>query len=178
MTRHRRAAGAPHSERMLTIALVCFALAAICITCSFTGCEAVATAPSPVDAWYAVRRVVDGDTIVMTGIGTVRLIGVDTPETVDPRRPVQCFGREASAYLRARLDGVDVRLEYDTARHDRYRRTLAYVYLRDGTFVNAAIVRDGYGVAYTRFPFRHLESFRRLEREARESGRGLWGACR
>ncbi len=123
-----------------------------------------------------VERVVDGDTIVVRGVGRVRLIGVDTPETVDPRRPVEFFGREASAFTKRLLEGQRVRLEYDRERSDRYGRTLAYVYLHDGTFANAEIVRRGYGHAYTRFPFRHLDRFRRLEREAREAGRGLWGA--
>ena len=123
-----------------------------------------------------VERVVDGDTIVVRGVGRVRLIGVDTPETVDPRRPVEFFGREASAFAKRLLEGQQVRLEYDRERTDRYGRTLAYVHLRDGTFANAEIIRRGYGHASTRFPFRHLDRFRRLEREAREAGRGLWGA--
>lgn len=123
-----------------------------------------------------VERVVDGDTIVVRGVGNVRLIGVDTPETVHPSRPVEFFGREASAFTKRMLEGRRVRLEYDQERTDRYGRTLAYVYLPDGTFVNAEIVRRGYGHAYTRFPFRHLDRFRRLEREARTAGRGLWGA--
>ena len=123
-----------------------------------------------------VERVVDGDTIVVQGVGRVRLIGVDTPETVDPRRPVELFGREASAFTKRLLEGQRVRLEYDRERTDRYGRTLAYVYLPDGTLANAEIIRLGYGHAYTRFPFRHLDRFRRLEREARDGGRGLWGA--
>ena len=69
-----------------------------------------------------------------------------------------------------------MRLEYDWERTDRYGRTLAYVYLPDGTFVNAEIIGQGYGHAYTRFPFKHLDRFRQLEREARNAGRGLWGA--
>ena len=121
-----------------------------------------------------VERVIDGDTVVVRGVGRVRLIGVDTPETVDPRRAVEFFGREASAFTKRLLEGQRVRLEYDRERTDRYGRTLAYVYLRDGTFANAEIVRRGYGHAYTRFPFRYLDRFRRLEREAREAGRGLW----
>ena len=122
-----------------------------------------------------VERVVDGDTIVVQGIGSVRLIGVDTPETVHPNRPVEFFGKEASAFTKRMLEGKRVRLEYDQERQDRYGRTLAYVYLTDGTFANAEIIRRGYGHAYTRFPFRHLERFRQLEREARTSRRGLWG---
>lgn len=123
-----------------------------------------------------VERVVDGDTIIVRGVGRVRLIGVDTPETVDPRRPVELFGKEASAFTKRLLEGRRVRLEYDQQRTDRYGRTLAYVYLPDGTFANAEIIRRGYGHAYTRFPFRLRDRFRRIEREARSAGVGLWGA--
>ena len=123
-----------------------------------------------------VERVVDGDTIIVSGVGRVRLIGVDTPESVDPRRPVEFFGKEASAFTKRLVDGKRVRLEHDWERTDRYGRTLAYVYLPDGTFVNAEIIRQGYGHAYTRFPFEHLDRFRQFEREARQAGRGLWGA--
>ncbi len=121
-----------------------------------------------------VERVVDGDTIVVRGIGTVRLIGIDTPETVDPRKPVEYFGQEASIFLKRLVEGQTVRLEYDQQRTDRYNRTLAYVYLADGTFVNAEIVRQGYGHAYTAFPFKYLEQFRTLQREAMNNNRGLW----
>lgn len=121
-----------------------------------------------------VTRVVDGDTIIVSGVGSVRLIGVDTPETVDPRKPVQFFGAEASAYTRTTAQGKQVRLEYDTQRTDKYGRTLAYVYLPDGVLLNAEIIRQGYGHAYTVFPFRYLEQFRQYEREAREAQRGLW----
>ena len=127
-------------------------------------------------AAQVVERVVDGDTIIVQGVGRVRLIGVDTPETVHPRRPVECFGKEASAYTKRLLHEQHVRLEYDQERTDRYGRTLAYVYLSNGTLANAEIVRQGYGHAYTRFPFRHLDEFRQHEREARQGERGLWGA--
>ena len=119
-------------------------------------------------------RVVDGDTIVLDGGERVRLIGVDTPESVDPRRPVEWFGKEASAFTRRLVEGRRVRLEYDRTRRDVHRRTLAYVYLEDGTFVNLEIVRRGYGHAYTRFPFRYLEQFRAAERQARAERAGLW----
>ena len=136
---------------------------------------ALTLAPAPAAA-QLVERVVDGDTIIVRGVGRVRLIGVDTPETVHPRRPVECFGKEASAFTKRLLEGRRARLEYDQERTDRYGRTLAYVYLPNGTFANAEIVRQGYGHAYTRFPFRYLEEFRRHEREARQGERGLWGA--
>lgn len=121
-----------------------------------------------------VTRVIDGDTIVVQGVGTVRLIGVDTPETVDPRKPVQPFGREASAFTRQLVGGKVVRLEYDWQRKDKYDRTLAYVFLADGTFVNAEIVKQGFGHAYTQYSFKYLDEFRGYEREARTAGRGLW----
>jgi len=139
------------------------------IACLF-GVLAAAAAPGQL-----VERVVDGDTIIVEGVGRVRLIGVDTPETVHPNRPVEFFGKEASAFTKGLLEGKRVRLEYDQERQDRYGRTLAYVYLSDGTFVNAEIIRRGYGHAYTRFPFRHMEAFRQYEREARDNRRGLWG---
>lgn len=123
---------------------------------------------------YAVARVVDGDTVVLRDVGTVRLIGVDTPETQDPREPVQHFGVEAADFLRRLVVGREVRIEYDDQRTDKYRRTLGYLYLEDGTFVNREIIRQGYGHAYLTYPFRFAEDFRQAEREARETARGLW----
>lgn len=128
--------------------------------------------------WITVTRVVDGDTIVLEDGQKVRLIGVDTPETVDPRKPVQFFGKEASAFTRAELEGKRVRLEYDWERTDKYGRTLAYVYLEDGTLFNAKLIASGYAHAYTKYPFKQefMDLFRQLERDARENGRGLWAA--
>ena len=140
-------------------------------------------APEPAPGWYRVERVIDGDTLKVYPNPSpasdqgdrIRLIGVDTPETVRPDYPVEYFGREAAAFTRRLSEGRRVRLEFDPAAgQDRYGRTLAYVYLEDGTFVNAEIIRQGYGHAYTNFPFAYLEEFRALEREARESHRGLW----
>ena len=150
-------------------------VSAVAIRCVTVALAAVLPALAPTGAaGQIVERVVDGDTIIVRGVGRVRLIGVDTPETVAPGRPVEFFGREASAFAKRLLEGRRVRLDYDRERTDRYGRTLAYVHLADGTFVNAEIIRRGYGHAYTRFPFRHLDRFRRLEREARSAGRGLW----
>jgi len=105
---------------------------------------------------------------------------VDTPETKHPRKPVEYYGREATTFTKRMVQGKRVRLEFDQANahighKDRYRRTLAYVFLEDGTFLNPEIVKQGYGFAYTRFPFKYMEEFRRYEREAREQNRGLWG---
>lgn len=123
---------------------------------------------------HVVQRVVDGDTVWVSGLGPVRLIGVDTPEVVDPRRPVQRFGKEASAFTRQLLLRQPVRVEFDQQRTDKYDRTLAYLYLLDGTLANLEIVRQGYGHAYLSYPFRYMDAFRAAEREAREAGRGLW----
>ena len=126
------------------------------------------------DNFYTCTRVVDGDTIVVEGIGKIRLIGVDTPETVHPRKPVEYYGKEASNFTKKMVEGKKVRLEYDWQKKDKYRRTLAYVYLKDGTFLNAEIVKQGYGYAYTKYPFKYLEQFRKYGKEARENKRGLW----
>jgi endonuclease YncB( thermonuclease family) len=129
---------------------------------------------SSIAAAQVITRVVDGDTIVVQSVGTVRLIGVDTPETVDPRQPVRALGKEASDFTRRLAEGKVARLEYDVERKDKYNRTLAYVYLPDGVLLNAEIVKQGYGHAYTEFPFKYLEQFRTDEREARDARRGLW----
>jgi micrococcal nuclease len=116
--------------------------------------------------------VVDGDTLVV--------VGIDTPETVDPRRPVGCFGVEASRRTASLLPpGTAVRLVYDVERTDRYGRTLAYVHrLSDGLFVNADLVAEGYAVVATYPPnVAHADEFVVLARKARESGAGLWKAC-
>jgi micrococcal nuclease len=123
-----------------------------------------------------VTRVVDGDTIVVAGIGTVRLIGVDTPETVDPRKPVEAFGRVAATFVTKIAQGKIVRLEYEGARKDRYDRTLAYVFLPDGRLLNAEIITEGVGHAYVESPFSKMEAFRQLERQARAGRRGLWAS--
>lgn len=124
--------------------------------------------------WVKVKRVIDGDTILLVNGERVRLIGVDTPETKHPQKPVQRFGQEASLFTKGMVEGKEVRLEYDQQRRDKYGRLLAYVYLLDGAFLNAEIIKQGYGFAYTRFPFKYLEEFRRYEREARENKKGLW----
>ena len=133
--------------------------------------------PEGVDGPMPVARVVDGDTIkVSTGI-TLRLIGLDTPETVDPRKPVQCFGREASSHAHELLDNTNVSLEYDPSqgRLDRYGRTLAYVWMSDGRLYNQLMIADGYAHEYTySVPYRYQDAFIAAERAARDAQRGLW----
>jgi micrococcal nuclease len=130
-----------------------------------------------------VIRVIDGDTIVVSPNEKVRLIGVDTPETTHPKKAVECFGKDAKEFTWSMVERRSVRLvldESNAARNhkDRYGRTLAYVYLDDGTMLNAELIRRGYAYAYTRFPFRHVVEFRQLERIARSQSVGLWASCR
>ncbi len=154
------------------------------LLCSCTTLQAETTT-----SYYTCTRVVDGDTIVVEGIGKVRLIGVDTPETVHPKKPVEYFGKEASNFTKRMVEGKKVRLEYDWQKKDKYRRTLAYVYVMTNDvrdmpefkdrasielMLNAELIKQGYGHAYTRYPFKYLEQFRKYEREARENRIGLW----
>ena len=129
----------------------------------------------PLPAAGTVTRVVDGDTVVVERVGYVRLIGVDAPESKHPRKAVQRFGRESAAFLTRLVEGRTVTIEYDQRTRDRWGRVLAYLRLRDGRSVNAEIIRQGYGFALTTYPFQRLEEHRRLERDAREEKRGLWG---
>jgi micrococcal nuclease len=129
-----------------------------------------------------VSRVVDGDTIHVVVGGqdeTVRYIGMDTPESVKPGTPVQCFAKAAGAANARLVDGRRVRLAYDAERRDRYGRLLAYVYRADdGVFVNARLVEDGYARTLTIPPnVRFADRFASLARDAREHERGLWRAC-
>jgi micrococcal nuclease len=127
-----------------------------------------------------VERVVDGDTIVLRGGERIRYIGVDTPESVKPGTPVQCFAKAASRENERLVEGRRVRLTYDVERRDRYGRTLAYVHRDDGSglFVNAELVRGGYAVPLSIAPnVAHAGEFRRLARAARRAGRGLWSHC-
>jgi micrococcal nuclease len=133
--------------------------------------------------WLSVVGVVDGDTIKVRAAGnirTVRLIGVDTPETKDPNEPVGCYGPEASAYARKLLDGQRVRLQADPSqdRVDRYGRTLAYVWLRNGRMVNEELIRAGYGREYTYDkPYRHQHRFRTAQSKAKAADAGIWSHC-
>jgi micrococcal nuclease len=104
----------------------------------------------------------------------LRLIGIDTPESVKPGTPVECFGNEASSAAKALLEGEEVRLVKDVEEADQYDRLLRYVYL-EGEMANARLVANGYASAYTYPPnVRHADLFVQLEREAREDDRGLW----
>jgi micrococcal nuclease len=133
-----------------------------------------------IGTYYKVTKVIDGDTIHIDMNGTdekVRFIGINTPETVDPRTQVQCFGKEASDKMKELAEGKLVRLEYDDSQGSRdiYGRLLAYVYLEDGEMLNRIMVADGYAFEYTYLtPYKYQTEFRELQNIARVSGRGLW----
>lgn len=145
--------------------------------------------------FYKVLRVVDGDTIeieyqsdiksidgqIESNIEKkkVRLIGVNSPESVDPRRPVQCFGKEASAYLKSLIEGEIVQLQYDDTQDklDKYGRILAYVYMEDGQMVNKKMIAEGYAYEYTYDkPYKYRDSFKAAQVLAEKGGRGLWSS--
>lgn len=127
-----------------------------------------------------VVLVVDGDTIKASVNGetkTIRLIGVDTPETVDPRKEVQCFGKEASDKTKESLTDKMVRLEVDSTQgdQDKYGRLLRYVFLEDGTLFNNLLIEQGYAHEYTYdTPYKYQSDFKASEKSAREAQRGLW----
>ena len=128
-----------------------------------------------------VVEVVDGDTVTVRSADgatdTVRLLGVDTPETHHPERGVECFGPEASAYTRERLEGEWVELEDDVEGRDRYGRRLAYVSVGGRRF-NDELLRRGYARLLVIAPNReHARALLRAELDAKSAQRGLWGAC-
>lgn len=134
---------------------------------------------------YLVTKVVDGDTFHIKINGSdvsVRLIGIDTPETVDPRRPVGCFGKKASDETKRLIEGKEVLLIKDISDTDKYNRLLRYVYLPvsggETLFVNDYLVRQGFAKSSTYPPdIKYDERFRTAEVDARENLRGLWNEC-
>jgi micrococcal nuclease len=168
------------SRARLILGLIVLAVAAY--TAAARSPEPAPSAPSASSSGK-VTRVVDGDTIHVSVGGrdeTVRYIGMDTPESVKPGTPVQCFAERASAFNKHLVAGERVRLVRDAEERDRYGRLLAYVYRsRDNLFVNARLVIGGYAVPLTIPPnVAHENEFRLLAATARRKGRGLWSSCR
>jgi micrococcal nuclease len=131
---------------------------------------------------YTVARFVDGDTIVVNMNGheeKVRFIGVDTPETHKPNTPVQCYGPAAAAFTKNTIGNQPVRLEADSlsSNRDKYQRLLRYVYLPDGTDLNAKIISNGFGFYYPYFPFTKSAEFSKDQASAQQAHKGLWGNC-
>ncbi len=130
--------------------------------------------------FYTVSKVIDGDTLELQlgdKIEKVRLIGVNTPETVDPRRKVECFGREASDYAKKILTGQKVSLEFDPSQdqRDKYSRLLAYLYLENGSLFNLDLIKAGYAYEYTyKKPYLYQSQFQSAEDQAQSKQLGLW----
>lgn len=126
---------------------------------------------------FIVSKIIDGDTIELQNGEKVRYIGIDTPETLDPRKPVQCFGKEASLKNKELIEGKEVRLVKDVSERDKYGRLLRYVYVGD-VFINEKLVAEGYARAFTYPPdVAYSQLFIEKERLARENKLGLWGGC-
>jgi micrococcal nuclease len=142
--------------------------------------QAYPTMPQGIQGPYTVIKVVDGDTIWVDNNGKrqkIRMIGLDTPESVDPRKPVQCFALEASAQAKTILGGQSVYLETDPSQDsvDRYGRTLAYVWTASGRLFSLDMIADGYAFEYTYdLPYRYQQDFKAAENDARTQERGLW----
>ncbi|HJQ08712.1 MAG TPA: thermonuclease family protein [Candidatus Saccharimonadales bacterium] len=131
---------------------------------------------------YGIARFIDGDTIAVHMNGrqeTVRMIGIDTPETHKPDTPVQCYGSAAAAFTKNLIGTQEVRLQADakSQNRDRYDRLLRYVYLPDGRLVQKELISGGYGFAYTQFPFTKSDEFVAAEGSAKQAGKGLWSNC-
>lgn len=142
----------------------------------------VNTAEAKTSSTLTVAKVVDGDTVVLSTGEKVRYIGIDTPETVDPRRPIACFGKEASDENKKLVEGKEVILEKDVSETDKFGRLLRFVYIKkdDGStvFVNDYLVRQGFARASTYPPdVKFSTQFVAAEKEARENLRGLWKKC-
>jgi micrococcal nuclease len=155
-------------------------LAAVFAAASLAGWRLGAARSGSDSPTVRVVAVVDGDTIDVAWAGRgerVRLLGVDTPETVDPDRPVGCYGPEAAAFTRQRLQGRTVRLRFDRERRDRFGRLLAYVDV-DGRRFNDELLAGGYARLLVIPPNgKHARAMLDQELRARSAGRGLWGAC-
>jgi micrococcal nuclease len=139
----------------------------------FTGCNAKQ------EDLYLVTKVVDGDTIKVNINGqeeTIRLLLIDTPETVHPHKPVQPYGPEASAFIKQLLDGKKVRLELGISERDKYGRLLAYVYTENGKMVNKLLLEEGLArVAYIYQPnTKYLEELQAIQKKAQELNKGIW----
>ena len=159
----------------------------ILVGCGICGCFALEKLHYDYED-ILVRRAVDGDTLVLESGERIRLIGIDTPETHTSNRlywqaqrrktdiqTIMALGRKAYGFTRNLVEAKRVRLEFDIEKYDKYGRLLCYVYLKDGTFVNAKIVQEGYASLLTIPPnVKYVDLFRKLYQEARENNRGLW----
>lgn len=135
--------------------------------------------------FYPVIKVVDGDTIdveIDNQVKRIRIIGINTPEVADPRKTVECFGKEALNKAKEILTGKKVKLEEDLTQGnaDKYGRLLRYVFLEDGTDFGLLMIKEGYAYEYTyNIPYKHQQKYKKAQKEAQENKKGLWadGVC-
>lgn len=140
--------------------------------------QAESKTESKQEVTYLVTKVIDGDTIAIKGGQVIRYIGIDTPETVHPSKPIECFSAEASNKNKELIEGKRVKLEKDVSETDKYGRLLRYVWIGD-IFVNDYLVRQGYAYAFTYPPdVKYSDQFIEAQREAKENNRGLWTSCK
>lgn len=167
------------SYGLLIIHLLSSCVSADSTAARFTGKEERQSTPEANEKVCRVTKVIDGDTFWVEDAGSkykVRLIGVDAPETRNSRwKQKGALAAEAKAFVRQLIDDQSVRLVFDVQRNDRYQRVLAYVYLMDGTFLNAELLKAGYAVVDTYPPnVKHVERFTELQKAARENRVGVW----
>lgn len=153
---------------LLTVPLARYVLIALAIVAALPGLAAA----------QRVRQVIDGDTITVSGVGVVRLLGVDAPEKTGGYRQSEPFGDAATTFMKRLVEGQIVKLEYDGARKDQYNRTLAYVFLPDGRLANLEIIKAGLAESYRRFEYSRKPAFFAAEREAKDAKRGIWATRR
>ena len=170
-------------KRRTLILPAILAVSILCIYCVVDATPTIPTRDFTGQPTYEVTRVIDGDTVELLMDGkpiTVRMIGVDTPETVHPSKPVEYYGKEASMFTKNLLRGEEVYIELEQGNPvGRYGRKLLYLYrVPDGLFVNLEIIRQGYGQAYTVYPFQHMELFKHYENRADKLSKGLWAPVR
>lgn len=167
-----------HVHRLLPVCICLLSLLALLLATPPSSTSAPAPDASVIPEGTQkslVARVIDGDTIELEDGRKVRLIGVDTPETVHPQKEVEYYGKEASDFTRSMLEGKKVYLEYDVQLTDKYGRTLAYVWLEDGTLFNELLLLEGFAQVAT-FPpnIKYVERFLGAQKHARENCKGLW----
>jgi micrococcal nuclease len=164
-------------RRLTSAALIIIASYLLHFALTMEGLGQTAKQPAEAINEGVVVKVVDGRTIVVSGFGSVRLIGVETPETADPRKPAECMGPETSGFTKQIALGKKVQLKGDPlAGHDPHGRILAYVFLPDGRLLNEEILRRGYGKA-TSFNYQKRKTFLAAEKEAKSGGLGGWTEC-
>lgn len=174
------------SGKILSLLALLLALGAgALLTLTHNAQEADSDASPAPYVYYPVTQIVDGDTIkirIEGSVETLRLIGINTPETVDPRKPVECFGKQASDAAKSLLSGKRVRIEEDPTQstRDKYGRLLAYIWLEDGLFFNEYMIQEGYAYEYTYDdPYKFQSQFKSDQKAAEAEKKGLWapGVC-